>query len=56
MDQPAYLQFQPKNKYAKNAILYYTGQFNIEYKKVQSRLLQKSHPDSYYYLLLIMIL
>jgi hypothetical protein len=40
------LQFQPKNPYAKNAIQY-TGQFNIEYK-VQSRLLRKSHPDSYY--------
>ncbi len=40
------LQFKPKNQYAKNAIQY-TGQFNIEYK-VQSRLLQKSHPDFYY--------
>jgi hypothetical protein len=40
------LQFQPKNQYAKSAIQY-TGRFNIEYK-VQSRLLRKSHLDSYY--------
>jgi hypothetical protein len=40
------LQFWPKNIYAKTAIQY-SGRFRISYK-VQSRLLQKSHPDAHY--------